>query len=165
MNFLINCNLIANENLNIWNIETKTYLLKQISNNESAYQSYERIIHSMESYDIKPDYIKQIFLDDRVKFDINIIKRFENQSEKLSYEKYKKIFITNNRIKNGVKFYNKNKDMLELVNSKYGVDAFLLVSLSGVESNYGVNNSSNLVFTSLHTQICLLYTSPSPRDS
>ncbi|MAI87620.1 MAG: hypothetical protein CMF98_00560 [Candidatus Marinimicrobia bacterium] len=153
LNFLINCNLIANENLNIWNIETKTYLLKQISNNESAYQSYERIIHSMESYDIKPDYIKQIFLDDRVKFDINIIKRFENQSEKLSYEKYKKIFITNNRIKNGVKFYNKNKDMLELVNSKYGVDAFLLVSLSGVESNYGVNNSSNLVFTSLHTQI------------
>ena len=111
------------------------------------------IQNSFESFDIEPDYIKKIFLDNRLKFDKEIINRFQNQSEKLSYEQYRKIFITNDRIKNGVIFYKGKKEILKLVNSKYGVDSFLLVSLSGVESNYGANTSSNLVFTSLHTQL------------
>ena len=146
-------NLIANENSDALKVETKAYILNQISNNEIAYQSYNRIINSIESFDIEPDYIKKIFLDNRLKFDKEIINRFQNQSEKLSYEQYRKIFITNDRIKNGVIFYKEKKEILKLVNSKYGVDSFLLVSLSGVESNYGANTSSNLVFTSLHTQL------------
>ena len=149
----MNFNLIANENSDALKVETKAYILNQISNNEIAYQSYNRIINSFESFDIEPDYIKKIFLDNRLKFDKEIINRFQNQSEKLSYEKYRKIFITNDRIKNGVIFYKGKKEILKLVNSKYGVDSFLLVSLSGVESNYGANTSSNLVFTSLHTQL------------
>ena len=149
----MNFNLIANENSDALKVETKAYILNQISNNEIAYQSYDRIINSFESFDIEPDYIKKIFLDNRLKFDKEIINRFQNQSEKLSYEKYRKIFITNDRIKNGVIFYKGKKEILKLVNSKYGVDSFLLVSLSGVESNYGANTSSNLVFTSLHTQL------------
>ncbi|MBA24941.1 MAG: hypothetical protein CMG48_01790 [Candidatus Marinimicrobia bacterium] len=151
--FFMNFNLIANENSDALKVETKAYILNQISNNEIAYQSYNRIINSFESFDIEPDYIKKIFLDNRLKFDKEIINRFQNQSEKLSYEKYRKIFITNDRIKNGVIFYKEKKEILKLVNSKYGVDSFLLVSLSGVESNYGANTSSNLVFTSLHTQL------------
>ena len=146
-------NLIANENSDALKVETKAYILNQISNNEIAYQSYNRIINSIESFDIESDYIKKIFLDNRLKFDKEIINRFQNQSEKLSYEQYRKIFITNDRIKNGVIFYKEKKEILKLVNSKYGVDSFLLVSLSGVESNYGANTSSNLVFTSLHTQL------------
>ena len=149
----MNFNLIANENSDALKVETKAYILNQISNNEIAYQSYNRIINSIESFDIEPDYIKKIFLDNRLKFDKEIINRFQNQSEKLSYEQYRKIFITNDRIKNGVIFYKEKKEILKLVNSKYGVDSFLLVSLSGVESNYGANTSSNLVFTSLHTQL------------
>jgi len=149
----MNFNLIANENSDALKVETKAYILNQISNNEIAYQSYDRIINSFESFDIEPDYIKKIFLDNRLKFDKEIINRFQNQSEKLSYEQYRKIFITNDRIKNGVIFYKGKKEILKLVNSKYGVDSFLLVSLSGVESNYGANTSSNLVFTSLHTQL------------
>ena len=149
----MNFNLIANENSDALKVETKAYILNQISNNEIAYQSYDRIINSCESFDIEPDYIKKIFLDNRLKFDKEIINRFQNQSEKLSYEQYRKIFITNDRIKNGVIFYKGKKEILKLVNSKYGVDSFLLVSLSGVESNYGANTSSNLVFTSLHTQL------------
>lgn len=149
----MNFNLIANENSDALKVETKAYILNQISNNEIAYQSYNRIINSFESFDIEPDYIKKIFLDNRLKFDKEIINRFQNQSEKLSYEQYRKIFITNDRIKNGVIFYKGKKEILKLVNSKYGVDSFLLVSLSGVESNYGANTSSNLVFTSLHTQL------------
>ena len=149
----MNFNLIGNKNSDALKVETKAYILNQISNNEIAYQSYNRIINSIESFDIEPDYIKKIFLDNRLKFDKEIINRFQNQSEKLSYEQYRKIFITNDRIKNGVIFYKEKKEILKLVNSKYGVDSFLLVSLSGVESNYGANTSSNLVFTSLHTQL------------
>ena len=149
----MNFNLIGNKNSDALKVETKAYILNQISNNEIAYQSYNRIINSFESFDIEPDYIKKIFLDNRLKFDKEIINRFQNQSEKLSYEQYRKIFITNDRIKNGVIFYKGKKEILKLVNSKYGVDSFLLVSLSGVESNYGANTSSNLVFTSLHTQL------------
>ncbi len=149
----MNFNLIGNKNPDALKVETKAYILNQISNNEIAYESYNRIINSFESFDIEPDYIQKIFLDNRLKFDKEIINRFQNQSEKLSYEQYRKIFITNDRIKNGVIFYKGKKEILKLVNSKYGVDSFLLVSLSGVESNYGANTSSNLVFTSLHTQL------------
>ena len=100
----MNFNLIGNKNSDALKVETKAYILNQISNNEIAYQSYNRIINSFESFDIEPDYIKKIFLDNRLKFDKEIINRFQNQSEKLSYEEYRKIFITNDRIKNGVIF-------------------------------------------------------------
>ena len=57
----MNFNLIANENSDALKVETKAYILNQISNNEIAYQSYDRIINSFESFDIEPDYIKKNF--------------------------------------------------------------------------------------------------------
>ena len=110
-----------------------------------------RILESIKNHKSKK--IKYYQAGTSEMFGNSIINRFQNQSEKLSYEQYRKIFITNDRIKNGVIFYKGKKEILKLVNSKYGVDSFLLVSLSGVESNYGANTSSNLVFTSLHTQL------------
>jgi membrane-bound lytic murein transglycosylase B len=85
--------------------------------------------------------------------DETVTQRFNRPAEKLSYERYRKIFINDSRVKDGIIFYNEKKALLDTISSYYGVDPFLLVSLSGVESNYGSNSKTHSVFNALHTVI------------
>ena len=51
------------------------------------------------------------------------------------------------------KFYSENRNLIERVSSKYGVDPFVIVTIAGVESNYGVHHSQYSVFNALYSQI------------
>lgn len=153
ISFILNSFSSARENIFEWNLKTKTILLNKIVNNPNVQESYKRILNNLELNKIDVDYVKKIFFNSKIKIDYSIIRKFENQTEKLPYKKYKNLFITKSRIKNGVLFYYEKKPILDLVFSNFGVDPFLLVSLAGIESNYGAYTSSYLVFNSLHTQL------------
>ena len=43
--------------------------------------------------------------------------------------------------------------MISEVSSKYAVDPFIIVTIAGVESNYGIHHSQYSVFNSLYSQI------------
>ena len=63
------------------------------------------------------------------------------------------IFIKESRIVAGVKFYSENKVLIMQVAEKYNVDPFIILSIAGIESNYGKHYKGFTVFNSLYTQI------------
>ena len=56
---------------------------------------------------------------------------------RLTWAKYRKIFLTNKRIKQGVVFWQKNKDLLARAEKEFGVPAQIIVGILGVETFYG----------------------------
>ena len=63
-----------------------------------------------------------------------------------TWDRYKDLFIEEKRIQNGKKFISENIKTLKKAESRFGVPKEIITSILGVET-------------------CLLYTSPSPRDS
>ena len=84
---------------------------------------------------------------------MEIPERFAKPYEKKSWEQYKKLFIKESRIVAGVKFYSENKDLIMQVAERYNVDPFIILSIAGIESNYGKHYKGFTVFNSLYTQI------------
>lgn len=136
-----------------WTPETKQKLLDQIAENELAREIYGRVFNQLENQNIPPQFLEGSFNHPDIDIDDGIIRRFHRPAEKLSYERYRKIFVTDQRIKEGVKFYSQNKALIDTVYAEFGVDPFLLVSLAGVESKYGTHAKTHLVFVALHTVI------------
>ena len=87
----------------------------------------------------------------KIELHAKIPERFARPYEKKSWEQYKKLFIKESRIVAGVKFYSENKDLILKVSKKYGVDPFIILSIAGIESNYGKHYKGFTVFNSLYT--------------
>ena len=58
-------------------------------------------------------------------------------SEKTSWQTYQSLFITKERIDNGVTFWNNNQQTLLNAEKKYGVPSEIIVAILGIETNYG----------------------------
>ena len=70
---------------------------------------------------------------------------------KATWERYKKIFITQKRIKEGVAYHKKNYKILQEIEKKYGVPSEVIVAFLGVETNYGKGTGRVKVLDSLAT--------------
>lgn len=55
----------------------------------------------------------------------------------ISWDKYKNLFITENRIANGVKFWQDNSETLERAERIYHIPVEIIVAILGIETNYG----------------------------
>ena len=69
----------------------------------------------------------------------------------LNWGEYRKIFLKEQRIQNGVKFWTDNEEALQRVESEFGVPAQIVVSIIGVETLYGANTGSYRVMDALST--------------
>jgi len=56
---------------------------------------------------------------------------------RLTWAKYRKIFLTHKRIKQGVEFWRENRDLLAKAEKAFGVPAQIIVGILGVETFYG----------------------------
>ena len=61
----------------------------------------------------------------------------------MSWDKYRSLFITKDRIENGLKFWQKNIDTLKRAQAKYNVPSEIIVAILGVETNYGNNQGTH----------------------
>jgi membrane-bound lytic murein transglycosylase B len=102
---------------------------------------------------IPNSFINNSFASEKIKIHPVIPERFSRPYEKKTWEEYKKIFVKKSRIEKGVTFYNNQKKDLNKVADSYGVEPFLILSILGVESNYGSHHKEFTVFNSLYTQI------------
>ncbi len=68
-----------------------------------------------------------------------------------TWERYKKLFIEDKRIKNGKKFIKQNLDTLRRAEKEFGVPKEIIVSILGVETRYGKIMGSYRVIDSLTT--------------
>ncbi|EEZ79668.1 MAG: lytic murein transglycosylase B [Candidatus Thioglobus sp.] len=55
----------------------------------------------------------------------------------MTWDKYKSLFITDERIKNGVQFWKDNLTTINRAQKKYNVPAEIIVAILGIETSYG----------------------------
>ena len=79
------------------------------------------------------------------------LKAISRPAEGLPWSKYRKIFITDKRIKNGVKFWRENIDSLARVEQEFGVPPEIIVAIIGVETAYGENTGGFRIIDALST--------------
>ena len=101
-------------------------------------------------------FIISSFESEKIRIHSVIPEQFSRPYEKKTWEEYKKIFVKKSRIEKGVQFYNNQKNDLNKVADSYGVEPFLILSILGVESNYGSHHKQFTVFNSLYTQIAVM---------
>jgi len=96
----------------------------------------------------------------------SVIKAMQRPAEKTKpWHQYRKHFITKQRIENGVVFWKKNKSFLKQAEERFGVNAAIIVSIIGVETNYGRNVGSHRVIDALCTLAFDYYTEIEKRES
>jgi membrane-bound lytic murein transglycosylase B len=81
----------------------------------------------------------------------SIVDAISRPAEGKPWYEYRKIFLTDKRIKGGVKFWKKNKELIKAASEKFGVDEEIIVSIIGVETFYGRITGSYRIIDSLVT--------------
>lgn len=82
----------------------------------------------------------------------SILKAIARPAEKSKpWYDYRKIFITNKRIKGGVKFWQQHPQVLAQAEQDYGVPAEIIIAILGVETRYGGNVGGYRVIDALST--------------
>ncbi|MDD1629019.1 MAG: lytic murein transglycosylase B [Methylococcaceae bacterium] len=81
----------------------------------------------------------------------DILKKISSPAEGLPWYKYRKIFITEARINNGVKFWQENESALTAVEQLTGIPAEIIIAIIGVETSYGQKTGNYRVIDALST--------------
>jgi len=106
-----------------------------------------------EAKGIPKSYLENTFSHKGIQTHDKIVERFARPYEKQSWTNYRKLFITDSRIKKGTHFYTEHQETLSAIAKNIKVDPFLILSIVGVESNYGRHQGEFTVFNALYTQI------------
>jgi membrane-bound lytic murein transglycosylase B len=93
--------------------------------------------------------LENLFASVEIKDDI--LKRIATPSEGLPWHKYQKIFLTEERVNAGGKFWQDNAQTLADVEKTYGVPASIIVAIIGVETSYGKKTGNYRVIDALST--------------
>ncbi len=81
----------------------------------------------------------------------HLFERMNKPAEKLEWYQYRKIFLTDKRIRGGIKFWREHRELLRQVEQKYQVPAEIIVAIVGVETFYGTYKGKSPVFDTLVT--------------
>jgi membrane-bound lytic murein transglycosylase B len=100
-------------------------------------------------YGIDPAYIQSVL--SRAEIRDSIITAMSRPAEAKPWRDYRPIFITQARIDGGQAFLATHRDALARVEGQYGVPAEIIVSIIGVETNYGGNTGKYPVVDALYT--------------
>lgn len=96
----------------------------------------------------------------------SIVKAMSRPAEKVKpWFEYRKHFISDLRIDRGLQFWRENRETLERAEQEFGVDPAIIVSIIGVETNYGRNTGSYKVIDALATLAFDYYTYTEKRES
>lgn len=93
--------------------------------------------------------LEELFEDVAVQNDI--LKKMTTPAEALPWYRYRKIFLTESRIDDGVKFWRENAKALADAQRRYGVPAEIIVAIIGVETRYGQHTGKHRVIDALYT--------------
>ncbi len=80
-----------------------------------------------------------------------VIERATRPAERLTWQRYRPIFLTPERVEQGVEFWSRNEALLGEVADRYGVDPEIIVAILGVESRYGMHRGQHRVIDALAT--------------
>lgn len=120
---------------------------------QGDYRYREDVEDFIVSVAAKSDYSEQelIKLFSQVEHQRHLFERMDKPAEKLEWHQYRKIFLTDKRIEQGIKFWEKHRELLQQVEQKYNVPAEIIVAIVGVETFYGAYKGKAPVFDTLVT--------------
>jgi membrane-bound lytic murein transglycosylase B len=81
----------------------------------------------------------------------NILDAMSRPAESKPWSAYRPIFLTPERIHEGVVFYRQHRALLDQIGAQYGVPPQFIVAIIGVETNYGANTGGYRVLDALVT--------------
>lgn len=87
----------------------------------------------------------------QVEIQSDVLTSIAKPAESLTWARYEPIFLTPERVKAGVEFWQQNTALLERASKTYGIPPEIIVSILGVESYYGQKKGKYPVFDSLAT--------------
>ncbi len=93
--------------------------------------------------------LKQLFR--QVEFQPKIIETISRPAEGKPWHQYRPIFLTEKRIRGGIKFWEENSELLARAEKEYGVPAQIIVAIIGVETFYGRHKGTYKVIEALST--------------
>ncbi|OOG61780.1 lytic murein transglycosylase B [Rhodanobacter sp. B04] len=88
---------------------------------------------------------------DGAKMQQSILDAISRPAEGKPWKDYRPIFITDQRINDGIAFYREHRALLEQIGRQYGVAPEYLVAIVGVETSYGRNTGKYKVLDALVT--------------
>lgn len=80
-----------------------------------------------------------------------IIQKISHPYEEMNWQQYRKVFINQERISQGVKFWQQYAKVLQQAEQQFGVPAEIIVAILGVETLYGKNLGNYPVLQALAT--------------
>ena len=78
-----------------------------------------------------------VTLYQKVELHHEIIDRINTPYESKPWYQYKRFFITQSRIADGVSFFNQYKTVLQKVSQRYNIPPEIIVAIIGIETDYG----------------------------
>jgi len=101
--------------------------------------------------ELQLDQEEVVLLLQDARFKQSIVDAMSRPAEGKPWHEYRPIFITDKRIRKGVKFWRENEALINQAAEKYGVDQQIIVAIIGVETFYGGNTGSYRVLDALAT--------------
>jgi len=116
-----------------------------------ARKMYMRVFNQLEQAGFDFNSLIESLFNTSPKVINEVTHRWNHPAEKLSYNKYRKIFITKGRIQAGKNFHERHHDLIHRISADYSVDEYLILAIIGVESMYGVSHADYRVVDVFHT--------------
>jgi len=100
------------------------------------------------------DQIKNVFK--RIKFDKKVLMTYINYKKnmdggRITYQNYRDKIVNTKRIKGGIKFWNQNRKFLNNINKEFGIPPEIIISIIGIETNYGNFLGNWVILNNLYT--------------
>lgn len=114
------------------------------------YPELEAFIESMfERHDFDRAALRRLFARATVRPEI--IATMERPREALPWHEYRGTFLTEERVRLGVRYWKRHENALARAEQHYGVPPELIVAIIGVETRYGANRGRHAVLDALVT--------------
>jgi len=114
-----------------------------------SYPAMQRFIQHMIETGFSKNYLVQTFSN--IKRDERILELVNSPAEGKPWSEYRPIFLTEDRIRTGLGFWNRHQAAITAASQQFGVDPEIIVAIIGVETFYGRNTGKHNVLRSLTT--------------
>lgn len=116
----------------------------------ASYPEMRRFISDMSrKHNFNTAFLEQTF--SQVQRSNEVLDKVRVPAEGKAWRAYRPIFLTEDRIRGGVDFWNRNRSALDAASRKYGVPPEYITAIIGVETAYGRNVGKYNVLQSLTT--------------
>jgi len=103
----------------------------------------------VKEHGLEADYVREVLAEAR--YQQAIIDAMTRPAEAKPWHQYRPIFLTETRIAAGAEFYRANRELIDQVAEQHGVPAEIILSIVGVETNYGLITGRYRVIDALAT--------------